>query len=121
MSLPSRIEWLCLLESPESNLINFYAGQSNYKIKHYQSATTVLAALEHDLSRTVPLDRVRDRLTINIDRQSTKLIGPVGTSVLDDSLSQRDTVNASGDIPSTFAGASLRGQGASLREESPSL
>jgi hypothetical protein len=47
----------------------------------------------------------------------TKVIGPtghLGTSVL-------DTVKASGDISSTFAGVNLRGQGMSLRKESPDL
>jgi putative transposase len=58
---------------------------------------------------------------LNILTKAIGTTGHVGTSVLDDSVSQKDTVNASGDIPSTFAGANLRGQGASLREESLSL
>ncbi len=49
---------------------------------------------------------------LNILTKAIGTTGHVGTSVL-------DTVNASGDIPATLAGANLRGQGASLIEESP--
>ncbi len=49
---------------------------------------------------------------LNILTKAISTTGHVGRSVL-------DTVNASGDIPSTFVGANLRGQGASLKEESP--
>jgi putative transposase len=51
---------------------------------------------------------------INILSSGLGTTGHVGTFALDAS-------NASGDIPSTFAGANLRGQGASLREEFPRL
>jgi putative transposase len=51
---------------------------------------------------------------LNILTKAIGTTGHVGTSVL-------DAVNASGDIPSTSAGANLRGQGASLKEESPAL
>ncbi len=49
---------------------------------------------------------------INILNSGLGTVGHTGTLALDAS-------NASGDIPSTLAGANLRGQGASLREESP--
>jgi putative transposase len=49
---------------------------------------------------------------LNILTKAIGTVGHTGTSVL-------DTVNASGDTPSTLVGANLRGQGASLREESP--
>jgi putative transposase len=49
---------------------------------------------------------------LNILTKAIGTTGHVGTSVL-------DTVNASGDIPSTLFGANLKGQGASLIEESP--
>ncbi|MDV3000522.1 MAG: IS200/IS605 family transposase ISAsp18 [Chroococcopsis gigantea SAG 12.99] len=49
---------------------------------------------------------------LNILTKAIGTVGHTGTSVL-------DTVNASRDIPSTLAGANLRGQGASLKEESP--
>ena len=56
---------------------------------------------------------------INILNRGISTTGHVGTSVLDCwSGDPPSTVNASGDIPSTLAGANLRGQGASLREES---
>jgi putative transposase len=51
---------------------------------------------------------------LNILTTAIGTTGHVGTSIL-------EVVNASGDIPSTLAGANLRGQGASLREESPRL
>jgi len=51
---------------------------------------------------------------INILNSGLATVGHTGSSVL-------DTGNASGDIPSTLVGANLRGQGASLREESPRL
>jgi putative transposase len=51
---------------------------------------------------------------INILNSGLGTIGQIGTFALDAS-------NASGDIPSTSVGKNLRGQGASLREESPSL
>jgi putative transposase len=51
---------------------------------------------------------------LNILTKAISTTGHVGTSIL-------EVVNASGDISSTFAGANLRGQGASLREESPRL
>jgi IS605 OrfB family transposase len=49
---------------------------------------------------------------LNILTKAISTTGHVGTSIL-------EIVNASGDRPSTFAGANLRGQGASLIEESP--
>ena len=59
---------------------------------------------------------------IDILTKAISTTGHVGTSVLDCwSGDPPSTVNASGDIPSTLAGANLRGQGASLREESPRL
>jgi putative transposase len=65
---------------------------------------------------------------LNILTKAIGTTGHVGTSVLttrEPEVSsgvervKTDTVNASGDIPSTLAGANLRGQGASLKEESP--
>jgi putative transposase len=51
---------------------------------------------------------------LNILTKAIGTVGHTGTSIL-------EVVNASGDIPSALAGASLRGQGASLIEESPPL
>ena len=66
---------------------------------------------------------------LNILTKAINTTGHVGISVLvgvgvasalaEASAGHENTVNASGDIPSTLAGANLRGQGASLREESP--
>ena len=59
---------------------------------------------------------------LNILTKAISTTGHVGTSVLDCwSGDPPSTVNASGDIPSTLAGANLRGQGASLREECDSF
>jgi putative transposase len=49
---------------------------------------------------------------LNILTKAIATVGHTGTSIL-------EIVNASGDIPSTSVGANLRGQGASLIEESP--
>ena len=49
---------------------------------------------------------------VNILTKAIGTVGHTGTSIL-------EIVNASGDIPSTLAGANLGGQGASLIEESP--
>lgn len=51
---------------------------------------------------------------LNILTKAIGTVGHTGTSIL-------EVVNASGDIPSTSVGVNLRGQGASLKEESPSL
>jgi putative transposase len=59
---------------------------------------------------------------LNILTKAINTTGHVGISVLDCwSGDPPSTVNASGDIPSTPSGANLKGQGASLREESPRL
>jgi putative transposase len=65
---------------------------------------------------------------LNILTKAISTTGHVGTSILatrEPEVSsgiervKTEVVNASGDIPSTSAGANLRGQGASLKEESP--
>jgi putative transposase len=65
---------------------------------------------------------------LNILTKAIGTTGHIGTSVLatrEPEVSsgvervKTDTVNASGDIPSTSVGVNLRGQGASLKEESP--
>ncbi|WP_373544701.1 RNA-guided endonuclease InsQ/TnpB family protein [Chamaesiphon sp.] len=67
------------------------------------------------------LDR-HHNAALNILTKAINTTGHVGISVLDCwSGDPPSTVNASGDIPSTPSGANLKGQGASLRKESPRL
>ncbi len=69
-----------------------------------------LSARTHACQCGCLLDRDHNA-ALNILTKAISTTGHVGTSIL-------EVVNASGDIPSTLAGANLRGQGASLMEES---
>ncbi len=72
-----------------------------------------LSTRTHSCQCGCVLDRDHNA-ALNILTKAIGTAGHVGTSIL-------EIVNASGDIPSTFVGENLRGQGASLSEESPRL